>query len=119
MTSPYDTAIAALEEEITALQAALQVLRRRSEDSKVSINVDFASVKVAHDGPTNEGAVRAILEAVHPQYIGTSRIVALGPSVGGRELNVNSVRWVLKHGVDGKVFDKKKESGRVSYRLNT
>ena len=123
MATPYDSAITALEEEITALTAALQVLRRRSQEDthkpngmRLSFNPDFANVK-AYDEPTNENAVKRILGSVHPQYLGASRIVELGPTIGGRTLNRNSVRWVLKNGVDSRIFDKQKENGRVSYRL--
>ena len=123
MATPYDSAITALEEEITALTAALQVLRRRSQEdthkpngTRLSFNPDFANVK-AYNEPTNENAVKRILASVHPQYIGASRIVELGPTIGGRTLNRNSVRWVLRNGVDARIFDKQKENGRVSYRL--
>lgn len=116
MSTPYDDAIAALEEEISSLTAALQVLRRRSQDQKsprdarVSFNPDFTSVKA---NPTNEEAVRAVLEAAHPRYLGVSKIIELGPMVGGRKLNKNSTRWVLKHGIDAGTFEKTKNNGRV------
>ncbi len=120
MATPYASAIKALEEEITALTAALQLLRRRHQDHHQNpiTGTDFSGVKTGRQGPTNEEAVGTILEAAHPQYLGTSRIVDLGPTIGGRELNVNSVRWVLKNGWDSKIFDKKKENGRVTYRIN-
>ena len=65
MATPYDSAIVALEEEITALTAALRVLRRRGQDhqdlngSKVSFAPDSTSVKAVQDLPTNEEAVEA------------------------------------------------------------
>ena len=123
MATPYDSAIVALEEEITALTAALRVLRRLGQDhqdlngSKVSFTPDFTSVKAVQDLPTNEEAVEAILEAAYPEYLGTSRIVELGPGPGGRNLNKNSVRWVLKHGVDAMRIEKMKQNGRASYRI--
>ena len=123
VATPYDSAITALEEEITALTAALQVLRRRSQEdthkpngTRLSFNPDFANVK-AYNEPTNEEAVEAILEAAYPEYLGTSRIVELGPGLGGRNLNKNSVRWVLKHGVDAMRIEKMKQNGRASYRI--
>ena len=119
MPTPDETAIAALEEEVAALTTALEVLRRRQSPNgaRVTFRPDFTSVDAAHDQPTNEEAVSLILTTAHPRYLGTSRIVELGPKLGGRELNKNSVRWVLKHGVDSKTFEKIKENGRVSYRL--
>ncbi len=123
MATPYDSAIAALEEEIAALTAALQVLRRRGQDhqdpsaAKVSFTPDFTRVKAARDLPTNEEAVETILEAAYPQYLGTARIVEVGPIVGGRDLNKNSVRWVLKHGVDAGRIKKMKQNGRALYKI--
>ena len=120
MATPDEIAIAALEEEISALTTAVDVLRRRQSPNgaRPSFTPDFTSVKATRDEPTNEGAVKAILKAAYPQHLGTMKIVDLGPTIGGRDLNTNSVRWVLKHGVDRGDFDKKKENGRVSYKLN-
>ena len=80
MATPDEIAISALEEEITALTTALEVLRRRQgpNGARVSFTPDFASVKAAHDEPTNDEAVKAILEAAYPRHLGTARIVELG-----------------------------------------
>ena len=107
--SEYDTAIAAVEEEILKLTATLRVLRGYAQEPDV--------LEVRHV-PTNEEAVKAILRDAYPQYLGVSRIGECGPTIGGRPLNKDSVRWVLARGVKWGEIEKVRQNGRVSYRMS-
>lgn len=123
MATPFDAAIAAMEEEVRVLQAGISMLRRRQElwtsgtkrAEQPSSDPDLFSD--ADADVTNEAAVLKILGEAHPKYCRIGDIVDRGPSVGGRTLNVNSVRWVLKHAIDGGTVEKRKEKGRALYRL--
>ena len=117
MTSAYDGAIAALKGEIASLATALRVLERlRDEHTGGDVVVDAPFITNG-DKPRNEDAIEAIMVHSFPKYLGITDIVSLGPAVGGRDLNKNSVRWVVKHAVDAGHFEKKKEGGRAWYRL--
>ena len=122
MATPYDSAIVALQEEISALTSAMRLLERRRDDHATREHVvfsDFVSATVNNgSGPTNERAVDKILTEAFPSALGVTEIVKRGDSVGGRTLNKNSVRWVLKHGVDDERYNKRKEAGRAWYSMN-
>jgi hypothetical protein len=122
MATPYDDAIGAVKRRITGLTAVLQELERlRSEHGDGTGQLDFSSnlAVVGKNGsePTNEEAVDRILETGPRTGLGVTEIVDRGPTIGGRELNKNSVRWVLKHGVDAKRYRKRKEGGRAWYSM--
>lgn len=134
MRSRYDPAIEALSEEIATLTSALRVLERKRADELGAVASQNLNRHITFYGggqqvalplssepakpPTNEETVDAILRTAYPKGFGVPDIIKRGRFVG-RELNKNSVRWVLKHGVDAGRYVKNKNGGRgVEYAMS-
>ena len=123
MATPFDEAIVALEEEIRGLQATVEVLRRRQAAwGKPSAVRASKTLHAEHREPerpdvTNEEAVDAILKDAHPDPLSIRQITERGPTVGGRELNPNSVRWITTNGQKDGTIEKIKNKRGVRFRL--
>lgn len=105
----YGKGITALTDQIAKLAVAVLFLRSLEEQAPEATVIP----------PTNTMAIRAILSEAHPGWIGVNQIMAMGPDIGGRTLNNNSVRWVLKEEFDNNRIEKTRANGRASYRTLT
>lgn len=121
VATPFDAAITAIEEEMRLLQASLKLLRRKQAEHAgeglqlaLGTSAEAPSTNGTHrPGMTVEESVDRVLGAQGNGWISTSDIVKQGGRLTGKEPNINSVRWTIKHGVDDNRYEKRKEGGRL------
>ena len=120
MADAIDQAIALLEAERTQLDQALEALRkvRHSRDGQRPANRVARATTVHTDTPlsggaTNEEAIDTVLRLTGGGV--TTREIMDKSAEFGKELNQNSIRWVLHHGVKGGKYVKKKDGGKNRY----
>ena len=118
MPDAIDQAIALLEAEREQLDQALDALRRvyHSRDGQRPANrvVGLSAVLIDRPlavGKTNEEAIDTVLRLTGGGL--TTREIMDKSAELGKELNQNSIRWVLHHGVKNERYTKEKD-GRVN-----
>ena len=121
MSDPFEPAIQALEAEVRSLEELITELRGRQQGGRPSVVVPAST---ASNGSAPAGAEILVEDAVYKilgrfgaSWGSVKEILKAGPSVG-RDLNENSVRWILHHGVgDGTIAKRNFEGRSVRYRL--